>query len=179
MPTTTPHASADLPPAYSFPPQTQTPYHHFPAYTLSDQAAARGNYAFAITQHNLMFNTDTSPTSSSHNSTPSSPSPDPDRDPEPERHTSTAPGHRPTNPKPDIPPTSRAQRAALRDFHATQNPNLWGRRVGHGRQARMIQDESQGFWSWLGNLLVDEDRGRVVAMSAGSPWGLMGPPNFT
>ena len=177
MPTTTPHASADLPPAYSSSPQTQTQYHPLPAYTLSDQATDRGNYAFAITQHNLMFNTDASPTPSSLHSSPSSPSPDPD--PEPERPPSPAPGHRPTNPKPDIPPTSRAQRAALRDFHATQNPDLWGRRIGHGRQARLIQDESQGFWAWLGSLLVDEDRGRVVAMSAGSPWGLMGPPNFT
>jgi hypothetical protein len=28
----------------------------------------------------------------------------------------------------------------------------------------------------LGSLLVDEDRGRALVMSAGSPWGLMGPP---
>jgi hypothetical protein len=142
MPTTTTTATphTDLPPAYS--------PHNLPTYTLSNRAADRGNYAFAIMQHNLTFNT-TPP-----NSRPSSPSPDP------------------TLSKPR---TSRAQRAALRDFHASKNPELWGRRVGHGRQARLIRDENQGFWAWLGNLLVDEDRGRVVVLSAGSPWGMMGP----
>jgi hypothetical protein len=143
--TTTPNIHSiitDLPPAYS-PPTS-------PSYVLSDRAADRGNYAFAIMQHNMTFNT-TPP-----NSRPTSPSPGPT--------------------DPQIPRTSRAQRAALRDFHATQDPALWGRRVGHGRQARLIRDENQGFWAWLGNLLVDEDRGRALVMSAGSPWGLMGPP---
>jgi hypothetical protein len=146
--TTTPNIHSiitDLPPAYS--PPTSPPY------ILSDRAADRGNYAFAIMQHNLTYN-------SPFNSRPISPSP----------------GPTPLNPDPLIPRTSRAQRAALRDFHATQDPALWGRRVGHGRQARLIRDENQGFWAWLGGLLVDEDRGRALVMSAGSPWGLMGPP---
>jgi hypothetical protein len=149
MPTTTNITPiiTDLPPAYS-PPSS-------PAYVLSDRAADRGNYAFAIMQHNLTYN-------SPFNSRPSSPS-------------SPSSGPAPSNPDPLIPRTSRAQRAALRDFHATQNPELWGRRVGHGRQARLIRDENQGFWAWLGNLLVDEDRGRVVVLSAGSPWGMLGP----
>ena len=148
--TTTPNIHSiitDLPPAYSPP--------TLPPYILSDRAADRGNYAFAIMQHNLTYN-------SPFNSRPPSPSP--------------SPGPTLSNPDPQIPRTSRAQRAALRDFHATQDPALWGRRVGHGRQARLIRDENQGFWAWLGNLLVDEDRGRALVMSAGSPWGLMGPP---
>lgn len=157
--------TTDLPPAYSPSPSNPTS----PQYTLSDPAADRGNYAFAIMQHNLIFNT--SPSSSSSHSRSTSPTPDPNPDGTPP----ATPGHRPTNPKPDIPPTSRAQRAALRDYHATQNPELWGRRIGHGRQARLIRDENRGFWAWLGSLLVDEDRGSVAAMSAGSPWGLMGP----
>jgi hypothetical protein len=152
--TTTPNIHSiitDLPPAYS--PPTSPPYF------LSDRAADRGNCAFAIMHHNLTYN-------SPFNSRPPSPSPD---------ALPPSPGDTPTNSNP-TPRTSRAQRAALRDFQATQDPALWGRRVGHGRQARLIRDENQGFWAWLGNLLVDEDRGRAVIMSAGSPWGLMGPP---
>jgi len=149
--TTTTHIITDLPPAYSPP--------TLPSYILSDRTADRGNYAFAIMQHNLTYNT-TPP-----NSLPTSTS----------RPPSPSPGSTPSNPDPQVPRTSRAQRAALRDFHATQNPELWGRRVGHGRQARWIQGENQGFWAWLGNLLVDEDRERGVVMSAGSPWVMMGP----
>lgn len=136
----------DLPPPYSS--------HTSPNYTLPgpDRVADRGNYAFAIMQHNLRYN-----------STP------------PISHTSPSPPSSPGS-TPPHPRTTRAQRAALRDFQATQNPELWGRRIGHGRQARLIRDENQGFWAWLGNLLIDEDRGRAVVMSAGSPWGLMGPP---
>ena len=147
MPTTTTTTDifTDLPPAYS--PLT------LPPYILSDRTDDTGNYAFAIMQHNLTYNT-TPP-----NSRPPSPSP----------------GSTPSNPDPQVPRTSRAQRAALRDFHATQNPELWGRRIGHGRHARLIQDENQGFWAWLGNLLVDEDRERGVVVSAGSPWVMMGP----
>lgn len=166
--------TTDLPPAYS-PSPSKPPS---PQYTLPDRATDRGNYAFAIMQHNLMFNTSPSPSSSSSHSRSRNPSRNSDPDPDPDSNgpPPASPGHRPTNPKPDIPPTSRAQRAALRDFHATQNPELWGRRVGHGRQARLMRDENQGFWAWLGSLSVDEDRGRVAVMSAGSPWGLMGPP---
>jgi hypothetical protein len=70
---------------------------------------------------------------------------------------------------------TRAQRAALRDYQASQDPNLWGRRVGYGRRARMIQEGTQGFWTWLGSLFVDEERGREVILSAGSPWSTIGP----
>jgi hypothetical protein len=151
--------------------------HNLPTYTLSNRAADRGNYAFAIMQHNLIFNNDNSQSISS---TPT-PTPSPDSEPDPDTPTPASPGSRPPNPNPNTPRTrtSRAQRAALRDFHATQNPELWGRRVGHGRQARLIADENRGFWAWLGDLLVDEDRGRVLVLSAGPPWGLMGPPGLT
>jgi hypothetical protein len=150
----------DLPPAYS-PPTS-------PLYNLSDRAADRGNYAFAIMHHNLTHNSPFDLQSNcpfnSRSTSPSLDAPTP------------TPGPAPSNPDSQIPRASRAQRAALRDFHATQNPELWGRRVGHGQQARLIQNENQGFWAWLGKLLVDEDRGRALVMSAGSPWGLMGPP---
>ena len=158
--TTTPNLHSiitDLPPAYS--PPTSPPY------GLSDRDVDRGNYAFAIMQHNLAYNSPlNSQSNSPFTSRPTSPSPD---EPTP------SPGPAPSNPR-----TSRARRAALRDFHATQDPALWGRRVGHGRQARLIRDENQGFWAWLGGLFVDEDRGRVVVMSAGSPWGMLGPPGY-
>lgn len=154
---------ADLPPPYS--PHNLPTLPHPP---LAD----RGNYAFAIMRHDLTFNANTN---TPETTPPSSPGPGPD----PGRPPSPTPAPRPTNPKPDIPRTSRAQRAALRDYHATQNPEMWGRRVGHGRQARLIQDENQGFWAWLGRLFVDEDRQRALVMSAGSPWGLMGPQNYT
>jgi len=174
MPTTTTNTiMTDLPPAYS-PPSS-------PPYGLSDRAADRGNYALAIMQHYLTYN---SPSNSQSNSpfTSRSTSPSPDSrstSPSPDAPTPTpAPGPTPSNPDPQIPRTSRAQRAALRDFHASQDPALWGRRVGHGRQARLIRDENQGFWAWLGGLFVDEDRGRVVVMSAGSPWGMLGPPGY-
>jgi hypothetical protein len=157
-------APNDQPPAYT------SILPNPPSYSLSnlDRIADRGNYAFAILQHNLRFNLDSDINGQS-NPSPSSPSPSrtgtPPPPPEP------LPAATPDNQPPQ---TTRAQKAALQDFEATQNPALWGRRVGHGRHARLIRDERQGFWAWLGELLVDEEQGRAIVFSAGSPWGFIG-----
>jgi hypothetical protein len=158
------HAASpdDQPPAYSRTPNNP------PSYSLSgpNLIADRGNYAFAIMQHNLRFNLNTeinaSPSPSPSASRTGNPTPPP-----PEPLPSVTPEIQPLR-------TTRAQKAALRDFEATQNPELWGRRVGHGRHARLIRDERQGFWAWLGELFIDEERGRAVVFSAGSPWGFIG-----
>jgi hypothetical protein len=126
-------------------PPAYTP-HDLPPYTHADITGDRGRYALAIMHHNLRHNTHV----------------------DLHRHSEMIPLN------PSITRT-RAQRAALRDYQASQDPNLWGRRVGHGRRARMIQEGTQGFWAWLGSLFVDEERGREVILSAGSPWSMIGP----
>jgi len=155
----------DQPPAYTS--------HSPPSYSLANRNADRGNYAFAIMQHNLRFNLDAD-IDTNHQSEPVSA---PVSTTSSGSGTATSPPPEPLPcPTPEVQPprTTRAQKAALRNFEATQNPELWGRRVGHGRHARLIRDENQGFWAWLGGLLIDEERASGVVWSAGSPWGMIG-----
>lgn len=173
--------SADLPPAY-------TP-HDLPDYTdlEHDPLNDRGNYARAIMMHNLRVNR----LGLSDGSPPPSPS---------DTGAATSLQHclsTRTTPTPSPLPgvtlfstassidgitgnaSNRVQdrhlRAALNEFRDTQSPDLWGRRVGHGRRAQYLhQSEGEGFWAWLGDLfLLRDERGNPVPLSGTSLWGLV------
>jgi hypothetical protein len=198
MPTYSPTPSpADFPPPY-------TPL-DLPDYDYTDtpphpQEGDTGNYARAIMMHNIRFNCP-----SPHGTTPSDgrPSPSP---PDSGATTPQAPSRPPTPPptRPPSPPRSsprpsthqttitpsaegtnggsdptqrRRLKAALREFKATQNPDLWGRRMGHGRRAGLLPEpEEGGFWAWLGDLfLIRDERGNPVPLGSTSPWGIIGP----
>jgi hypothetical protein len=192
MPTYSPTPGpADFPPPYNPLDLPDYDYTDTPPYP---QEGDRGNYARAIMMHNLRFNFP-----SQHETTPL------DGRPPPSPPDSCAPTPQPQAPtrSPTPPPSpphtishqstvvpsrasttggsDRTQRrrlkAALREFKATQNPDLWGRRMGHGRQERFLPEpEEEGFWAWLDDLfLIRDERGNPVPLGSTSPWGIIGP----
>jgi len=198
MPTYSPTPGpADFPPPYTPLDLPNYDYTDTPPYP---QAGDRGNYARAIMMHNLRFNFP-----SPHGTTPSdgrSPPSPPDSGattPQPPSRPPTPPPTRPPSPPPSPPRPSAHQtnilpsrastssvsdrtqnrrlKAALREFKATQNPDLWGRRLGHGRRAGLLPEpEEEGFWAWLGDLfLIRDERGNPISLGNTSPWGIVGP----